>query len=84
MTATLSSALSAVIRERREAAGLSRNALSRRSGLSETLVGQVEKHGRTLGMNVTTLAAVAEALGMRGSELLALAEERAAGERRAA
>ena len=82
MNALLSSALVAIIRERREAAGLGRNELSRKAGLSETLIGHLELVPRSV--TVTTLAGIAEALGMRGSQLLALAEERAADERRAA
>ncbi len=81
--ADLSIAIGEVIRELREARGITARELGRRIGLHYDAIQRLENHPGKLGGYVMTLAAIAGALGMRGSELLALAEERVAAGRRA-
>jgi len=78
MGITLPEAIAAVIRERRLAAGLDARELGRRIGFHYDAIQRLENHPSKCGGYVSTLVDVAAALGMRGSELLALAEQRAA------
>lgn len=75
--AELPAAIGEVVRELREAQGMSVRELSRRGGVSTEHVRLLETRPGKLGPCVTTFAAIARALGLRPSELLALAEERA-------
>lgn len=84
MPADLPTAIGEVVRELREARGMSGWELSRLSGLAMDLARQIERMPGKRGPSLTTLAAIAGALGLRGSELLALAEARVASERKAA
>jgi transcriptional regulator with XRE-family HTH domain len=60
------------IRRLRDERGVSQERLSLESGVHRNYIGGVERAERR--PSVTTLARLAEALGMRPSELLALAE----------
>lgn len=60
------------IRNRRDELGLSQERLGLESGIHRNYIGGVERAERR--PSVTTLARLAEALGMRPSELLARAE----------
>ena len=84
MPADLPTAIGEVVRELREAQGITARELGRRIGLHYDAIQRLENHPGKQGGYVATLAAIAEALGMRGSELLALAEARVASERKAA
>jgi transcriptional regulator with XRE-family HTH domain len=77
-TYLLVEAVAQIIRERRVAAGISARELGRRSGLARDIVGLMERRPGKQGGYVATMVSIAEALGMRGSELLALAEKRVA------
>lgn len=76
MPADLPTAIGEVVRELREAQGITARELGRRIGLHYDAIQRLENHPGKLGGYVMTLAAVAGALGLRGSELLALAEAR--------
>jgi transcriptional regulator with XRE-family HTH domain len=72
-----SDAVAAVIKQRREAAGLSMVRLSEGSGLSQPMIGLIERgiHAPT----ISTLFRFARTLGTTPSELLAEAEAAAPG-----
>jgi len=78
MPADLPTAIGEVVRELRVARGITARELGRRAGLARDIVGLLERRPGKQGGYVATLAAIAEALGMRPSELLALAEARVA------
>lgn len=56
------------VRERREAAGLSQEALAARSGIHWTFLGQVERGQRNL--NLHNLLKIAQGLGIDPGELV--------------
>ncbi len=57
------------VRRLREARGLSQNALAKRAGISQTAVWGIEE-GRRRDPNVSTVAALAAALGVAMEHLL--------------
>jgi transcriptional regulator with XRE-family HTH domain len=64
--------LGVAIRERREAQGLSQEALAERAKLHRTYISMVERATRNI--SVDKLSGIAEALGLRPSQLLQRAE----------
>lgn len=70
---TLSLALGQVIRRHRTLAGFSQEELAARSGLHRTYISFLERGVKSPTVDV--LARLGQALGVRGSELLAEAEE---------
>ncbi|MEK6225555.1 MAG: helix-turn-helix transcriptional regulator [Chloroflexota bacterium] len=60
------------IRERREAQGLSQEALAERAKLHRTYISMIERATRNI--SVDKLSGIAEALGLRPSQLLQRAE----------
>ena len=68
-----SEAFAAVLKRHRLGCGLSKNALSERAGLHQTHIGLLESASRNVTLN--TAAALAEALGVPLSQLIAEAEE---------
>jgi transcriptional regulator with XRE-family HTH domain len=66
--------LAEVIRERREACGLSLNRLAELTRLSRTMLSFIETHARI--PTIDTIARISRALGVPVSKLLAEAEER--------
>ena len=63
----------AVIAQRRKAASLSQEKLAELSGLHRTYVGSVERGERNI--SIDNICRLAEAINIRVSKLLALAEE---------
>lgn len=72
---TLVGALGQVVRERRAEAGFSQESFAFKVGIHRTYVGAVERGERNLSLQ--NMLRIAEALGVRVSELLAEAESRA-------
>lgn len=70
---TLSLALGRVIRQHRNLAGFSQEELAARSGLHRTYISFLERGVKSPTVDV--LARLGDALGVRGSQLLAEAEE---------
>jgi len=68
---TLSDGFSQVVAKHREASGLSRAALARLAGLHQTYIGLLERGERS--PNLDTASAIAVALGIPLTELLAQA-----------
>lgn len=66
-------ALGQVIRESREKIGLSQERLAEKAKLHRNSVGMIERTGAN--QSVPTLLAIADALGVPASQLLAQAEE---------
>jgi transcriptional regulator with XRE-family HTH domain len=66
-------ALGHAIRDLRTSAGLSQEELSLKSGVHRNYIGGVERGERR--PTVTTVARLAEALGVRASDVLAAAEQ---------
>lgn len=58
------------LREAREAAGLNRSQLSKAAGLSRNVAHRLEDGSRGKAVQATTLAAIAEALGVEPESLL--------------
>lgn len=72
--AKLTHALAAEIKDQRGARGWSQEALADEADLHRTFIGLVESGQR--GISVSAASGIAEALGMKLSELLRLAEAR--------
>jgi DNA-binding transcriptional regulator YiaG len=72
-------AVGRVIRELRQAAGVSLSELARRAGVGKGLVSKSERGEGRKGMTVASLAIVARALGVPASRIVALAEEHVRG-----
>lgn len=70
----LSQAFGLALRVRREAAGISQEALAAQCGIHRTYVSMLERAVNV--PSLTTIAALAEALGVRPYELVKAAEER--------
>ena len=70
-------ALSEVLREARLAKGLSQEKLAELAHLHRNFIGLIERNVNTLALD--SLFAIADALGVTASELLAKAETRAKG-----
>jgi len=68
-------ALSQVIREARQAKGLSQEKLAELAHLHRNFIGMIERNANTPALD--SLFSIADALEIAGSELLAKAEERA-------
>lgn len=66
-------ALGRAIREVREAVGLSQERLAEKAALHRNSIGMIERTGAN--QSVPTLLAIADALGVHASQLLARAEE---------
>ena len=73
MPTTALHALGLAVRARREALALSQEALAERAGLHRTYIGGIERGERNLSFN--NLVAVAGALGVGASQLVAEAED---------
>ena len=69
----LSDAFSQVVKNHREAKGLSRAALAEKSGLHQTYIGLLERGERS--PNLDTAKTIAEALGIPLSQLVIEAEK---------
>ena len=72
MSAADQAALGRAVRELRGAAGLSQEGLAERCGLHRTYVGGIERGERNPSYN--NLLRIADALGVRASELIARSE----------
>lgn len=72
MRRSFSRYLGLAIRERREAQGLSQEALAERAKLHRTYISMIERATRNI--SVDKLSGIAEALGLRPSQLLQRAE----------
>jgi len=68
MEKPIAAVFGSVLRERREAAGISQEQLADRAGLHRTYVSLIERGKRTASIEV--LRRVASALGVRMSELI--------------
>lgn len=71
------------VKERREAAGMSQRQLSVRSGLTERTIGALER-GEQTDPQLSTLEALAAALGVTVADLIATTTPAAAGTTRTA
>ncbi|MCL6596983.1 MAG: helix-turn-helix domain-containing protein [Firmicutes bacterium] len=71
---SLSQSVGIVLREARVKAGLSQEALADRAGVDRTFVGRIENGKQSPTLD--TLARMAQALGLRPSEVLRQAEKR--------
>jgi transcriptional regulator with XRE-family HTH domain len=76
MEKPIAAVFGSVLRERREAAGISQEQLADRAGLHRTYVSLIERGKRTASIEV--LRRVASALGVRMSELIEETEKRIA------
>ena len=71
-TEALQCAVGAVVRTRRQALGLSQEALAEKCGLHRTYIGSVERGERNLSLS--NIVRLATALGLSSSGMLAEAE----------
>ena len=71
--ATLKRTLGQAIRRARVSSGMSQESFAERAGLHRTYIGSIERGERNVSL--VNLSKVASALGLRVSELFALAEQ---------
>lgn len=74
-SSSIPEAFAKALRDLREEQGLSQEELGFQAGLHRTYIGELERGEKT--PTITTLARVSHPLGLRPSELLAVAEGRA-------